>query len=105
MRWVGNGRQANDIVVIINQAYGLKLWYGVPPPGDVDWSHVSMDQCGIAFHCLYSQACLSLKKSQSPSEQRFPPQRPVQQYKGEGMSPHSLDLYCVSRDGLVGLDD
>lgn len=105
MRWIGNGRQANDKVVSINQASGLKLWYGVPPPGDVDWLHVSMAQCGIAFCYLYSQACLSLKKSQSPSEQRFSPQRPVQQYKGGDMSPDRLNLYCVSRDGLLGLDD
>lgn len=29
----------------------------------------------------------------------------MQQYKGGDMSPDHLDLYCVSRDGLVGLDD
>lgn len=27
----------------------------------------------------------------------------MQQYKGGDMSPDRLDLYCVSRDGLVGL--
>lgn len=32
------------------------------------------------------------------SEQRFSPQRSMQQHKGGGMSPISLDLYCVNDD-------
>lgn len=93
MRWISNRRQANAVVVVINQSSGLKLWYGEPHPGDMDWLHVSMTQCRIAFYSLYSQAHLSLEKSRLPISKFFSPEA-NSTIQGRRHTPNRLSLLC-----------